>query len=30
MQYHPDRVEALGPEFKLIAESRTRENKPCL
>jgi hypothetical protein len=26
MQYHPNRVEALGPEFKLIAESRTREN----
>jgi DnaJ-domain-containing protein 1 len=25
MQYHPDRVEALGPEFKHIAESRTRE-----
>ena len=25
MQYHPDRVEALGPEFKKLAESRTRE-----
>jgi DnaJ-domain-containing protein 1 len=25
MQYHPDRVEDLGPEFKRIAESRTRE-----
>jgi DnaJ-domain-containing protein 1 len=25
MQYHPDRVEALGPEFKRLAESRTRE-----
>jgi DnaJ like chaperone protein len=25
MQYHPDRVEALGPEFKRLAESRARE-----
>jgi hypothetical protein len=25
MQYHPDRVEALGPEFKLLAEIRSRE-----
>lgn len=25
MQYHPDRVEALGPEFKHLAEARTRE-----
>jgi DnaJ-domain-containing protein 1 len=25
MQYHPDRVEALGPEFKRLAETRTRE-----
>jgi DnaJ like chaperone protein len=25
MQYHPDRVEALGAEFKQLAEARTRE-----
>lgn len=25
MQYHPDRVETLGPEFKELAEARTRE-----
>lgn len=25
MQYHPDRVEAFGPEFKQLAETRTRE-----
>ena len=25
MQYRPDRVEAFGPEFKELAEARTRE-----
>jgi DnaJ like chaperone protein len=25
LQYHPDRVEALGLEFKQLAEARTRE-----
>jgi DnaJ-domain-containing protein 1 len=25
MQYHPDRVETLGAEFKQLAETRTRE-----
>jgi len=25
MQYHPDRVETLGPEFKQLAEARARE-----
>jgi DnaJ-domain-containing protein 1 len=25
MQYHPDKVETLGPEFKRLAETRTQE-----